>query len=57
MSGPKAAEHLIDFASKLNRQDAERIESIKGADKAQNVKNELDSLYNERMKEPESPVM
>lgn len=57
MSGPEAAEHLIAFASKLNRQDAERIESIKGADKAQNVKNELDLLYKERMEKPESPVM
>lgn len=56
MSGPEAAEHLIAFASKLNRQDAERIESIKGADKAQNVKNELDLLYKERMEKPRNPL-
>lgn len=50
MSGPEAAKKIIEFASKLTRSDADEVEKIKGADRAQNVRNALDTLYNERMK-------
>ena len=50
MSGPEAAKKIIEFASRLTRSDADKVEKIKGADRAQNVRNALDALYNERMK-------
>lgn len=50
MSDPEAAKKIIEFASRLTRSDADKVEKIKGADRAQNVRNALDALYNERMK-------
>lgn len=49
MNEQEAAEQIIVFASKICREDAEKLESIKGSDKAQIVKDELSSLYAKRM--------